>query len=80
MENIEDSLENIYKQKSQGLHSEDFEQHMMLLEEECNKILLDEEERWKQKSRAIWIKSGDKNTQCFYLFASYRRNKKHNGR
>jgi hypothetical protein len=47
------------------------------LEEERNRLLLVEEELWRQKSRAIWIKCGDRNTKFFHHFASYRRNHKH---
>jgi hypothetical protein len=52
-------------------------QALSTLEADRKKLLLAEEEMWRQKSRAIWIKSGDKNTKFFHHFASYRRNKKH---
>jgi hypothetical protein len=39
--------------------------------------LLAEEAHWRQKSRAIWIKCGDRNTKYFHHFSSFRRNHKH---
>jgi hypothetical protein len=69
-------LEIFYRQKNVGITNEVTEQHGRQLEVDRNKLLLEEEESWRQKSRAIWIKSGDKNTKFFHNFASYRRNKK----
>jgi len=46
------------------------------LEHSRNKYLKENEELWRQRSRAIWIKSGDQNTKFFHNFANYRRNRK----
>jgi hypothetical protein len=74
---LEADLELLYAHKYIGSLTVDLYHRLSLLEEERNKFLLDEEESWRQKSRAIWIKSGDNNTKFFHNFASYERNKKH---
>jgi hypothetical protein len=53
------------------------ETHLHTLEAERNDILKTEEESWRQKSRATWLKCGDHNTKYFHKFSSARRNQKH---
>jgi hypothetical protein len=66
---VEGELEFLYHQKNIGSTLDDLDLHCKHLERVRNKLLLDEEERWRQKSRATWIKSGNNNTKFFHLQA-----------
>ena len=45
------------------------------VKEEINSMLDNEELHWRQRSRSIWLKAGDKNTKFFHQRASQRRRK-----
>ena len=45
------------------------------MKNEINEILIREEIIWNQRSRALWIKWGDRNTSFFHATASQRRRK-----
>ena len=44
------------------------------LQQKYHKACLSEEEYWRQKSRSIWLKVGDRNTSFFHKQAQVRRN------
>jgi hypothetical protein len=50
---------------------------LQCLELKRNDLLLAEEARWRQRSRATWIRGGDLNTKKNHKFATSRKNKKH---
>ena len=44
---------------------------------EINSLLYQEELSWRQRSRAVWLPTSDKNTKFFYQRTSQRRRKNH---
>jgi len=73
---IEETLVLKYEQMFKENTTDWTDQSVYNLERERKRLLLAEEEPWRQESRVIWIKCGDKNTKFFQRFASYMRNKK----
>jgi len=60
------------KEESVGLSSEDVDRRRRE-REELGRVLQLEEISWRQKSRALWLKEGDRNTRFFHRTTNSRR-------
>lgn len=70
---IEGDLEGIYLQNLDGILSNLNRNKVVDLEARKLSILKLDEERWRQKSRAIWLDKGDLNTKFFHSYVDNRR-------
>ena len=74
---LEGLLKELFLDVALETTNSDRETQIKLLEAERDTILREEEEKWRLRSRAVWLKSGDKNTKFFHNYAIFRRNKNH---
>eukprot|EP00253_Pinus_taeda_P019692 PITA_19692 len=70
---IREELKQMESIEEDGYSSQASKDRILHLEKLQNKILLDKEEEWRLKSRAIWLKPGDENTSFFHNFAKGRK-------
>ena len=70
---IEDDLDFIYSQNSNGLSNLQEKMHIQGLEFKKLFILRKEAETWRQKSGAIWLAQGDANSKKNHKFVVFRR-------
>jgi hypothetical protein len=73
LKETEEALQDFYDSEGEGFATPDSKEALMVLEKKKRQLLKDQEEMWRQKSRATWLNSGDENTKFFQDFANGRK-------
>ena len=73
MRQIEKDIYNIMDLEDGGYLTQESKDSLVNLQGKRNTIVLDKEETWILKSRAIWFECGDENTNFFHSYARGRK-------
>eukprot|EP00253_Pinus_taeda_P016222 PITA_16222 len=71
---IDAELRALEEPEADGYVNQESKDKVLMLEKQRSKILLDREEEWRLKSRAIWLKAEYENTKFFHNYAKGRKN------
>ena len=74
LKEVENNLRNIYSLNSSRTFSKEKLNEVREYELKREELLAKEEEIWRLKRRAIWIKEGDNNTKLFHRHATHTKN------
>jgi len=77
LDNLKLEIEQVLLKSIESPLSLEDDRHLRELEINRNNFLCREEETWRIRSRATWIKNGDFNTIVFHKMGSFNRNRKH---
>ena len=73
LKQVEAEILEIYEGEGGGFSSQQSKEALIRLEGQRNILLLEREEAWRLKSKAIWLACGDDNTKCFHAYARGRK-------
>eukprot|EP00253_Pinus_taeda_P019311 PITA_19311 len=66
---IDAELRALEEPEADGYATQESKEKILMLEKRRGKLLLDREEEWRLKSRAIWLRAGEENTNFFHNYA-----------